>query len=303
MRYNWLFPYQVIFPPAKKRFMDSDAQKSSEDIRREMESALNSGSGPGFARFALACLGGIPFAGGAFGGAAGAWAEKEQARLNKLFQAWLKLQEEELKEIGITLVEVMARLDAEDPVVQERIESPEYLSLVRKCFRDWSAAESEEKRKYVRNLLTNAAACRLTSDDVLRLFVQWINDYSEAHFAVIKDVYQNRHTTRRSTWQRIHGANVREDSAEADLFKLLYRDLSTGGILRIHRPTDMAGNFLKKPAKGKRIGQSKSHVMKSAFEGDSPYELTKLGEQFIHYTMNEIVPKIQYAASEKPKPK
>ena len=272
--------------------MDANELENADDIRREMESALKGGAGPGFARFALACLGGIPFAGGAFGGAAGAWAEREQARLNKLFEAWLKLQEEELKEIGITLVEVMSRLDANDPVVQERTESPEYLSLVRKCFRDWSAAESEEKRKYVRNLLTNAAACRLTSDDIVKLFVQWINDYSESHFAVIRDVYQNPRATRRSTWQRIHGANVREDSAEADLFKLLYRDLSTGGIVRIHRPTDGAGNFLKKSTKGKRLGQSKSRVMKSAFDGDSPYELTKLGQQFVHYTMNEIVPKL-----------
>jgi hypothetical protein len=34
-----------------------------------------------------------------------------------------------------------------------------------------------------------------------------------------------------------------------------------------------------------------------------PYELTKLGEQFVHYTMNEMVPKIQEAEPDKPKPK
>jgi len=32
-------------------------------------------------------------------------------------------------------------------------------------------------------------------------------------------------------------------------------------------------------------------------------ELTKLGEQFVHYTMNEMVPKIQEAEPDKPKPK
>ncbi|MCR9210431.1 MAG: hypothetical protein NXI28_19565, partial [bacterium] len=239
---------------------------------------------------ALACLGGVPFAGGAFGGVAGAWSEREQSRLNKLFAAWLKLQEAELKEIGITLVEVMARLDGDDPVVQERIESAEYLSLVRKCFRDWSAAESEEKRVYVRNLLANAAACRITSDDVIRLFIKWINDYSEAHFAVIKDVYGNSGSSRGETWRRIHGADVREDSAEADLFKLLYRDLSTGGIMRQHRPTDGQGNFLKQSTRGQR--RNASRHLKSAFDDDKPYELTELGKQFVHYTMNEIVPKI-----------
>jgi hypothetical protein len=32
--------------------------------------------------------------------------------------------------------------------------------------------------------------------------------------------------------------------------------------------------------------------MASAFDDDKEYELTELGKQFVHYTMNEIVPKI-----------
>jgi|GEM_PF-3089741 len=53
-------------------------------------------------------------------------------------------------------------------------------------------------------------------------------------------------------------------------------------------------------ARGKRIGQSKNRVMKSAFEGDRPYELTKLGQQFVHYTMNELVPKIGDSDADEP---
>ena len=30
------------------------------------------------------------------------------------------------------------------------------------------------------------------------------------------------------------------------------------------------------------------------FDDDKEYELTKLGQQFVHYTMNEVVPKIEY---------
>ena len=67
--------------------------------------------------------------------------------------ASLKLQEDEIREIGITVLEVMARLDETDEEIRKRIESPEYLQLVKKCFRDWSAAESEEKRRLIRNLL------------------------------------------------------------------------------------------------------------------------------------------------------
>ena len=71
--------------------------------REEISEALTHGYGPRIARFVLAFLGGaIPFAGGAFGGAAGAWSEAEQSHFNKVFESWLKLQEDEIKEIGIT---------------------------------------------------------------------------------------------------------------------------------------------------------------------------------------------------------
>jgi hypothetical protein len=255
-----------------------------------MERALQGGAGPKLARFALACLSGVAFVGGALSGVANVWSEADQARLNKLFAAWLQLQEQELREIGVTLIEVMSRLDPNNPEIQNRIESPEYLSLVRKCFRDWSAAESEEKRQLIRNLLCNAAASKLTSDDVVKLFIKWIDDYSETHFAVIKDVYKHQGSTRHDIWVRIHGAQVREDSAEADLFRLLIHDLSVGRVVRQHREKDYHGNFLKE--RPKRSSRRGSLVMTSAFEDDKKYELTELGKQFVHYTMHEIVPKL-----------
>jgi hypothetical protein len=127
----------------------------------------------------LACLGAIPGVGGAIAGVSATWSEKEQAEFNRIFTAWLKLQEDEIREIGLTIFEVMVRLDQADEEVRKRIESPEYLRLVKKCFRDWSAAESEEKRHLVRNLLTNAAGSRICSDDVVRMFITWIDIYSD----------------------------------------------------------------------------------------------------------------------------
>ena len=35
-----------------------------------------------------------------------------------------------------------------------------------------------------------------------------------------------------------------------------------------------------------------TRVMKSAFDDVEQYELTELGNQFVHYTMNEVVPRI-----------
>lgn len=266
-------------------------ETKDHSIRREMERALEGGTGPKAARFALACLGGmIPAVGGAFGAAANAWSERAQEKFNKIFAAWLKLQEEEIREIGVTLAEVILRLDSSDPQIEQRVQSPEYLSLVKKCFRDWSAAESENKRVLIRNLLANAAACSLTTDDVLRLFIEWIGKYSEAHFKVIACVYRNTGISRQQIWTQVHGVRVREDSAEADLFKTIIHDLTVGHVIRQHRETDANGQFLKKARQSSR-GSMTRH-MKSAFDDNEQYELTGLGRQFVHYTMNEVVPKL-----------
>jgi hypothetical protein len=259
------------------------------DVGKEITEALSHGYGPRIARFVLACMGGIPGAGGVFGAAGGAWAEAEQSHFNKVFASWLKLQEDELKEIALTIGEILSRIDLNDENVQKRIESPEYLKLIKKCFRDWSAAESEEKRILIRNLLTNAAVHRICTDDVVRLFIQWIEMYSEAHFAVIKYVYKNVGCTRMRIWNGVYGARVKEDSAEADLFKLIIHDLSTGHIVRQHREKDYYGNYIK--AEPQKRGSS-SNTMTSAFDDAKPYELTELGAQFVRYTMEGVMPRI-----------
>jgi len=113
--------------------------------------------------------------------------------------------------------------------------------------------------------------------------------YHEVHFSIIKAIYQQPGITRHEIWQQLNGAQVRENSLEADVFKLLIRDLSMGSVIRQHRPTDYHGNFVKKPTKK---GSSVSSTMKSAFDDQDEYELTELGQQFVHYTMNEVVPRI-----------
>lgn len=264
--------------------------QDENDIKEEMTQALTRGYGPKVARFALALLGGIPFAGGAFGGAAGAWSEAEQNYYNKVAARWLKLQQDEIREIGITIAEILSRLNLSDEETQRRIESPEYLSLINKCFRDWSAAESEEKRVHIRNLLTTAATSRICNDDVVRMFIQWIDLYSELHFKVVRWIYSHRGCTRMDMWVGIYGERVREDSAEADIFKLLIRDLSTGSVIRQHREKDYNGNWIKKHRPPRRGTQSQT--LKSAFDDEEEYELTELGTQFVRYTVEGAMPKI-----------
>lgn len=89
---------------------------------------------------------------------------------------------------------------------------------------------------------------------------------------------------------------MREDSAEADLFKLFVQDLSMGHVIRQHRETDYEGHFLKVPSKkGRRYPDPH---MKSAFDDEKQYELTELGRWFVHYTMNEMVPKLTEGAAQ-----
>lgn len=198
-------------------------------------------------RGALQAVGGaIPFAGGLFSAIAGAWSEHEQQKANRFFEHWIRMLEDEIKEKEETIIEIMARLDLADEEISKRVESAEYQSLIKKTFREWSGAESNEKRVYIRNILANAASCQVSSDDVVRMYIDWINQYSEMHFQVIAAIYNSAGITRGQIWTKIGRGEVREDSADADLYKLLFRDLSTGGIIRQHRKTDYHGNFIPK---------------------------------------------------------
>ncbi len=240
-----------------------------------------------YSRVLLAALSGIPWVGSFLGAAGTLSAEIENEQLAELQKLWLTEHEGKLRRLGITLSSILSRFDEFGEDVQERIQSEEYLSLVRRSFRSWDQAESEEKREFIRKLLENAGGIKLCPDDLVRLFIAWIDSYHESHFAVIRVLHQNVGATRADIWREIHGQHVREDSAEADLFKLLIRDLSTGGVIRQHRDTTPHGEYMRK---GRAMQPKRaSSTMKSAFDDQEQYELTELGKQFVHYTMNELV--------------
>lgn len=248
-----------------------------------------------YIRGALNAAGGlIPFAGGLISAAASTWGEHEQDRMNAFFRHWIEMIRAELEEKQQTIVEIMQRVDLRDNEVAQRVESAEFQSLLRKSFRDWAGAESEEKRGWVRNVLSNAAVSSICSDDVVRLFLDWIKNLSELHLVVIGKFYNNNGITRREVWSMLGREPVREDSAEADLFKLLIRDLSTGGIIRQHRQTDWSGNFIKTKPQRASSRSPASNVHKSAFDDGDQYELTALGQQFVHYAMTEVPIKLTY---------
>lgn len=261
-----------------------------EGLRNRLEKASEEGKRRKYSRFILAALGSIPWVGGVLSATSAADSENEQGEKNEIYRLWLEEHSQKVLELGETIASVIDRVESFGDEVKDRLESEEYLAIVRKAFREWDRADTEEKREYIRRLLANSCATHICPDDLVRLFLDWIDRYHEAHFLVIKEIYKSPGITRGQIWDKIYHKRPREDSSEADLYKLLIRDLSTGEVIRQSRRKTPDGRYLSKQQASRKGSGGK--VMKSAFDDSDPYELTQLGGQFVHYTMEEVVPRI-----------
>jgi hypothetical protein len=257
---------------------------------------LTKAKGKKYVRFVMAALGSVPWVGSylsILGAVAGLSGEADQDKVNVLLKLWVEEHQPKIEELKQTLGDIMDRLDGLGEATQQRIESPEYLALVRRSFRSWDEADTAEKREYIKRLLTNAGATKLCPDDLIRIFISWIDDYHESHFAVIKQVYQNPNTTRANIWDNLNnGVRAREDSAEAGLFRYLMRELSMGGVIEIAKQRDFDGRAFKTtPTRTPRGTASK--VVESTYEDTKPLVLTELGQQFVHYVLNDVVKRVE----------
>jgi len=256
---------------------------------------LSKGRGKKYIRFVMAALGSIPWIGSylsILGAVAGLNAEFEQDKVNSLLKLWIEEHKPKLEELSRTLDEIFSRLNNFGDEVQQRIESPEYLALVRRTFRSWDEADTEDKRQMLKRLIMNAGASALCTDDLVRLFIKWIDEYHESHFSVIKEIYKNPSITRGRIWDSSNSSRPREDSAQADLFRYLIRDLSTGGVVRQERETTYDGQFVKNKPVHHNKGTG-SRIMESAFEDTKPYVLTDLGKEFVHYVLSDVVQRVE----------
>ncbi len=260
-----------------------------ESIQNEFESLIPSERKRFFEAFFTAAMGSIPWVGGFISAMSQFFLDKDEAMKDNLQTKWMQEHLRKIKLLEETLNNIEDRFNRIGEQISDRIQSEDYLDLVRKSFRVWDNADTDEKRKYVANLITNACATELASDDVVRLFIDWLNNYHEAHFAVIREIFNKPGVTRYAIWKSIKGEFPREDSAEADLFKMLIRDLSTGGVIRQKREVTSNGQFIKRQTK---THSTPSGIIESAFEDSKPYELTELGRQFVHYAITDIVPRI-----------
>ena len=245
-----------------------------------------------FEKFFLAALGSVPWVGGFLSSAASLKTEESERKYNHLQTQWIKEHQNKIIKLSETVQDILQRLSSLGDEINERIQSEEYLSLVRQAFRAWDRASTDEKRKYFANIISNAAGTKLCSDDVIRLFIEWLDLYDEVHFAVIKAIHKSPTITRYAIWEDIRGEFPRDDSAEADLFKLMISDLNIGRVIRLEREINTYGQFLKNKNSYKGI-RSSTTTMESAFENSKPYVLTELGKQFVHYTMNDVVTRLE----------
>ena len=153
-------------------------------------------------KFILAALSSIPWVGGFISAAASLKVEQRGIEKDNLQSKWLEEHSKKMRRLSGTLSDVATRLDNLGEDIDKRVTSEEYLGLtVRSDFRPWDRAESDEKRRFVGNLVANAAGTRLCTDDVVRLFVDWLEAYHEIHFGVIQEIFKNPGATRFEIWE------------------------------------------------------------------------------------------------------
>jgi hypothetical protein len=227
--------------------------------------------------------------GGGIGAATGIISDKKQAETNKLLAACAKEMRESLEELRGTVMQVIVSIKASEDQFVSRVEDPRYQELIRKAFTGWSRGQSDEKREMIRRLLAHAAEVPDPDYDLFKLFFDWLQRYNELHFRVIRAMKEANRPTRLQIWELMGGSRIRDDSAEADVFKCLILDLTFGHVIRQAKEKAAGGQLLKKARKPTR---NASPYMKSAIDDKDEYELTAVGQLFIHYTMEELIQKL-----------
>lgn len=255
--------------------------------------AITGGKWKKYTRVGMAALGSIPWVGSMLSATATLSAENEQGKNNEIFFLWVKEHEIKIRELGLVLNDMFTKFESFGDRIQKRIESEEYLTLVRKAFKAWDRADTQDKRLLFKKIITNAGGMSLCPDDLIRLFIDWVDRYHEAHFLVIREIYDKKSITRGAIWDNINPTNTErppDNSPEAGLFGYLIRELTLGGVIHQEKNINSIGQFVKSK---RSLQKSKSDTMESYFEDTKPIVLTELGKEFVHYVLDDLVPQLE----------
>lgn len=248
------------------------------------------------ARFVMAVLGVLPWIGPLLAASSAAYGEKKQEVHNLLLTRWMQEHEQRLQNLQTGLSTIIKRVESLGVDAEKKLNEEGFLKLARRAYRAWDKAQSSEKRKLFVRLLINAAGTRLCSEDMVRLFIDWIDRYDETHFRIIAAIHTcgDENLTRLGIWLKTSGAVIpREDSSQADLYRLLIHDLSVGRVIRQERAIAPNGSRVRKKQRGKKkVGIAATQFLQSSFDNQKRYELTQLGKEFVHYVLNDAVQRI-----------
>jgi|SRR3989344_382861 len=251
---------------------------------------ITGGNWKKYGRVAMAAMGGIPWVGSILGAAATLSAENEQGKTNKLLYLWVREHETKLRQLISDLRRIFTRLETFGDEIKTRIDSPEYLDLVRKTFRVWDIADSLEKKDMLRKLITNAGGVSIVQDDIVRLFIELLGRFHELHFKIIREIYANPGISSYDLGVSLFGEVPLDNSARADLFKFLMHDLNMTDIVRQARESDGFGRWkTKTPVKRP---ESQLGTLQTPFDPSKLQVLTELGKEFVHYVMDDLAPQI-----------
>ncbi len=109
-------------------------------------------------KFIMAALGAVPWVGSLLNAVQAFKEEGSQIKTDAIQRQWLEEHKIKFQNLARDLSEITRRLESVGEDIQDRIESEEYLALVRKAFRIWDQSDTDQKREYVRRLIANAGA-------------------------------------------------------------------------------------------------------------------------------------------------
>ena len=119
-----------------------------EKIEAELQKYMPNTKKRIFEKVILALLGSIPWVGSFLSNAAAFKIEKSNIQIFNLQMMLFKEHERKFEKLLKTLSELDRRFALMGERIEERINSEEYLSLVRKSFRVWEDSETDEKKIY-----------------------------------------------------------------------------------------------------------------------------------------------------------
>lgn len=196
----------------------------------------------------------------------GSYKGKEQSQSHTrppmIYKIWEDAEKRQVTDFGNHINDIFSRFDGLYENISKRLTDPGYLNIVNTAFSLWSFFREAEKIRCIKNLIVNAAATRLCSDEILIQLVKWLSDFQAMHFNILKEMKQNSIMPYEHIEKTILKGKGNSKTPEAYYCKSALNDLIFKGL--IEKDKEKSAMFL-----------------------------TSLGSQLIYYSMETTVRRIE----------